>query len=160
MTRTHMRLTGIALAAGLLLAVFAGPRLFQASLASAQSAPPEVPLVLFGNATGATNGSSVVAVVVNGGSTTTCGNGLIKNDGGLKYVVQVAHDSQIAGCGKAGRTIRLYSTPSGAFSGTGGKMASQSINWVAALTSETSVTFGTPLVVRGFVPLATSDGIN
>ena len=158
MTRTQIRLTGIAVAAGLLLTAVVGLKLLSASLASAQGVPPETPLVLYGTAAGQTTGAGVVAVVLDGASATNCGSGLIKSEGGQKYVVQVAHDSQKAGCGDTGRTIRIYVFPASSFNGNGGTLANQIINWSPGQVSENNLTFGAQLTVRGFVTLATSDG--
>jgi hypothetical protein len=161
MTRVSMRLTAFAIVAGLLLLFVAAPKVFNATQAWAQSAPPDLPLVLYGTANGQATGAGVVAIVDNAGKGKTCGSGLIKNEGGQKvYAVQVAADSQIAGCGKAGRTISIYVSGGSTFTGAGGKIATQVINWTSGQTSENNLTFGPALTVRGFVTLATSDGIN
>lgn len=161
MTRIPMRLTGLAIIAGLLLLIVAAPRILSVTQALAQGVPPDLPLVLYGTANGQSTGAGVVAIVDNNGIGTTCGSGLVKNEGGQKvYVIQVAADSQVAGCGKAGRTISLYVSAGGNFNGQGGAIATQVINWSSGQTSENNLTFGTPLTVRGFVTLATSDGIN
>lgn len=161
MTRIPMRLTGFAIVASLLLLIIAAPRILSATQAFAQGAPPDLPLVLYGTANGQSTGAGVVAIVEINGKGTTCGSGLVKNEGGQKvYVVQVAADSQVPGCGKSGRTIRLYVSSGGNFNGQGGAMATQVINWTSGQTSENNLTFGASLTVRGFVTLATSDGIN
>ena len=168
MARVHTRLTGFAILAGILLLIVTAPRLLSASQAQAQAQAgagppsiPEIPLVLYGNATGAPTGAGVTALVKDGNTTVKCGAGLVMNDGAQKvYAVQVAADSHIEGCGKSGRTITLYVSPAASFSGDGGKMANQTISWTSAPTSQNNLTFGSAFTVRGFVPLATSDGIN
>ncbi len=79
-----------------------------ASTAVAQGFPPPLPTTYYGTATGASEGSLVTAYVTDGARTTKCGTGQTLMDGNtVVYVVDVAQDGQTAGCGKAGRRVKL-----------------------------------------------------
>lgn len=80
------------------------------ALVSAQGFPPPPPTTYYGKApAGVQPGDTVIAVVTEGASAMTCGDGVTASDpGGTVYVVDVVADAQIAGCGKAGRTVQFY----------------------------------------------------
>lgn len=123
----------------------------------AQSAPPDPPATYWGNATGATVGQSVVAIVSSGGTSTVCGVGQVLEDGGKTvYVVDVAAQSQIAGCGATGRQIRFYFAPTG---NTAGRLASQAATWTGAGPRNQNLTAGAELQRRGYAPSTASDGL-
>jgi len=119
-----------------------------------QGFPPDTPMVLYGDASGSQLGQGVHALVNNNGVWTYCGSGAVVNKagGGVGYVVQVAAQSQTAGCGASGRTIRLYFSP--AAYGQQGKFATQTANWVGTAGTATAqnVTLGEGLQIRGVVP--------
>ncbi|MBI5949574.1 MAG: hypothetical protein HY875_15650 [Chloroflexi bacterium] len=114
--------------------------------ASAAGGPPAIGMVAYGEAPGATPGQKIYATVTANGVSTTCGQGLVVDDGGPKYVVTVVADDQTAGCGLAGRTVGFYI---GAASSTQGpRMAITKTTWEAAKGKQVNLTFGAPLTVR------------
>lgn len=119
-----------------------------------QGFPPDTPMVAYGDASGSVLGQGVHSMVNNGGVWTYCGSGAVvnKTGGGVGYVVQVAAQSQIAGCGASGRTVKLYFSP--ASYGQLGKFATQTFNWNGAAGQATAqnVTLGEGLQIRGVVP--------
>ena len=120
--------------------------------------PPEPPATFYGSAVGASAAQGVVAIVINGATSTVCGSGVVQNDAsGPVYVVDVVSDSQRAGCGRSGRQVRFYFTPSGA---TGGKMASESGTWDKAGPKLQNLTLGAPLGIRLYGTLVASDKSN
>ncbi len=126
------------------------------SAVRAQSGPPDLPLVLYGNTTPQTTvGQKVHAYVYDGTTWTHCGLGAVVADGGQQgYTVQVAHSSQISGCGASGRQIQLYFTPhpeGGQYDGTGGRLTQGTIPWSSEPFEEVNVTLEQPLEVRGVV---------
>jgi hypothetical protein len=130
------------------------------ALVFAQGFPPEPPSTYYGTVTGgATVGQGVVAIVQSGTNSQTCGQEEVLQDGGnLVYVVDVIHNSQLAGCGQAGRQIRFYFTPVGA---NPGRLANETVNWSAAgAPKEQNLTLGPALSIRGTVPTLARDGTN
>ncbi|MCK9520280.1 MAG: hypothetical protein M0R74_14835 [Dehalococcoidia bacterium] len=122
----------------------------------AQSPPPDPPATYYGAATGATAGQGVVAIVVNGSTSTVCGTGEVLLDGGKPvYVVDVVANSQINGCGAAGRTIRFYFTPHG---GAGGRLGNETAGWSGAGATKRDLTAGPELQRAGQLPVLASDG--
>ncbi|MGE5597617.1 MAG: hypothetical protein ACM3S1_16455 [Hyphomicrobiales bacterium] len=122
----------------------------------AQSPPPDPPATYYGTATGATDGQGVVAIVVSGATSTVCGTGEVLTDNGQTvYVVDVAANSQINGCGASGRQVRFYFTPT---STSGGRLSTQSATWSGAGAKNQNLTLGAELVRRGMVPVVASDG--
>jgi hypothetical protein len=101
----------------------------------------------------------VIAIVQSGNNSQTCGQGATLQDGSnVVYVIDVIHNTQLAGCGLAGRTIRFYFTPSGA---TPGRLANETVNWSAAgAPKEQNLTLGPALSIRGTVPTLARDGTN
>ena len=157
MTRARAFLAGSAIVTGLLLLAAIAPGLFSAPTAEAQSAPPDIPLVVYGTATGANDGASVVAII--GGQ--TCGHGVVLTENSQRvYAVQVAADSQVAGCGASGRVVSFYVSGSGKnYNSTGGSIASQTVTWGSSQTSEANLTFGSAFAIRGFVTEVAKDGL-
>jgi hypothetical protein len=79
-------------------------------MVQAVDGPPAPPSTYYGKApAGIGQGDTVIAIVNDGASSTVCGDGITTTDvSGIVYVVDVVADSQIAGCGKAGRTVQFY----------------------------------------------------
>lgn len=147
------------LAAGLAAVVAGAPALLLANPtdAIAQGAPPEIPMVVYGDATGATAGQRIVALVAGPSGSTTCGTGTVINEGGSpKYVVQVAGNGQKAGCGRPGATVSFYLTPSAS---SGGRLANQTTTWNSAQIKQLNLTFGNALTPRAYAPQAAKDGV-
>lgn len=138
----------VALAAGALLAFTGLP-----GAHAQQGFPPDTPMVLYGDVNGQV-GQGVHAVVINGGVGTYCGSGAVvnKTGGGVGYVVQVASQTQTPGCGAAGRTIRLYFSPSAY--GQQGRFSTQTFSWVgtAGVATSQNATMGDGLQIRGVIP--------
>ncbi len=128
-------------------------------IASAADFPPSPPTTYYGSAGGATNGQKVIAFVSSGTNTVACGEGVVTNDAsaGLVYVVDVAADSQIPGCGLAGRQVTFYFPPS---PGSGGRLSSNNATWQDAGPRKFDITLGSPLTPRSVVPQAARDGVN
>lgn len=142
----------IPIAIGLAAALVAVP-----AAVFAQSGPPDPPATYWGNATGATAGQGVVAIVVNGNNSTVCGSGGVVNNAGTPvYVVDVAANSQITGCGANGRQVRFYFTPTG---GAGGRLATQNGTWSGAGVTNLNLTLGNELQVRAKAGQLASDKV-
>lgn len=123
-------------------------------------APPPPPATYYGTLpAGIAAGQSVIAIVTDGSSSTVCGAGAALTDpdsGNVVYVVDVASDGQIAGCGKTGRSIVFYFTPTAA---SNGRLSSGSISWSGAGPVHQDVTaLGAPLTRVGQAPQVASDG--
>lgn len=129
-----------------------------ATVVLAQGVPPGPPATFYGSAAGATPGSAVVAIVLNGNDSAVCGSGVVTTDSGAPvYVVDVVSSDQKAGCGAAGRQVRFYFTPS---PGNPGRLANETATWTGAGPKQQALTPGAPLTQQRFVPLAASDGVN
>ncbi len=131
--------------------------LLPAQDASAQSAPPTIGMVIYGDApAGSVAGQKITALVINGANTTNCGSGEVINEGGLKYVVRVRPSSALEGCGAPGTSVRLFfgPTPSSA-----SRFATTTIPWAIG-PKQQSITLGNPLPVRGRIPMVASDGVS
>jgi len=146
-------LGGIALVAAAAIAI--------PTVAMAQGgAPPPPPATYYGKApSGISAGQGVIAIVLDGQSSTVCGAGAALTDpdsGHVVYVVDVAADGQIPGCGKDGRTVMFYFTPTSASSG---RLATDVINWSGAGPVNKDLTGLGPQLTRvGIAPQAASDG--
>lgn len=118
--------------------------------AFAQTAPAP-PTTFYGSASGAIEGQSVVAFVINAGQATACGSGTVQDDeeAGLVYVVDVEQNGTIAGCGATGRQIRLYFPPK---AGGKGAFATPTVTWQPAGAYEHDVTLGAQLANRQVLP--------
>ncbi len=130
------------------------------ALVFAQGFPPDPPSTYYGTVTGgAVVGQGVVAIVQSGTSSQTCGTGAVLQEGGdLVYVIDVFQNSQTAGCGQAGRTIKFYFTPVG---GNPGRVANETINWSGpGAPKEQNLTLGPALSIKGTVPTIARDGVN
>lgn len=129
------------------------------ALAMAQDFPPPPPSTYYGTVTGgATAGQGVIAIVSDGTSSQTCGDGAVLQEGGsLVYVIDVIQDGQKTGCGKSGRTITFYFTPSG---GNPGRLSNESASWSdPGAPKQQNLTLGATLNVRGRSPAVAKDGI-
>lgn len=128
------------------------------AMAIAQGFPPPPPTTYYGTASGATSGQGVIAIVVDGTTSTVCGDGAVLTDGGSTvYVVDVVADAQKAGCGKAGRTVMFYFTPTG---GSAGRLATGSAAWTGPGPAPQSLTLGAALSASKLaVPMAAKDGV-
>ena len=128
------------------------------TIAVAAEFPPSPPTTFYGSASGATNGQAVIAFVTDGTNTTACGSGAVVNDAtaGLVYVVDVASDSQILGCGKSGRNVSFYFPPAG---GQGGRVSSNSAPWQEAGPRPFSITLGASLGRANVAAQAAKDGV-
>ena len=125
------------------------------ALVSAQGFPPPPPTTFYGKApAGVGAGDVVIAVVVDGTASQVCGDGITVADNGGSYVVDVVADAQIAGCGRAGRTVMFYfvgkkalSTDTAAWTGPGPALKDLS-------------GLGTPVTTRNRLPHVAKDGVN
>ncbi len=136
-------LAGVAIPAGL----FAG----RGRHAEAQQLPPSPPATFYGTVSGVPAGSAVVAFVVSGTTSVTCGSGTVVLEGGQTvYVVDVVHESQKQGCGAAGRTVRFY-FPSGT-PGSGGRLAVEAGTWSGSGPVQLNLTAGPQLTNTALVP--------
>ena len=88
---------------------------------------------------------------------TVCGSGLVLDDSGPVYVVDVVSDAQIAGCGANGRSVRFYFTPTGS---SGGRLATQTGTWTGAGPKALNLTLGAELERKGIIQLVASDKTN
>jgi len=150
------KLLGIGFAGAALVAVagaaFAGLNA-PTGKAAAANAPPNIGMVVFGDVPGATPGQAVFATVSVAGVSRTCGQGLVIDSGGPKFVVTVvADDSDNPGCGVAGRTVGFYLGP--ANPGQGPRFASNTTTWESAKGKQLSLSLGAALVVRARAALA------
>ena len=123
-------------------------------------APPPPPATYYGKTpAGISAGQGVVAIVLDGQSSTVCGAGAALTDsqsGNTVYVVDVAADGQIPGCGKADRTVMFYFTPT---SSSSGRLATDVISWSGAGPVNQDLTGLGPQLTRvGIAPQAASDG--
>jgi hypothetical protein len=129
------------------------------AFALAQDFPPPPPSTYYGTVTGgATAGQGVIAIVSDGTSSQTCGDGAVLQDGGnLVYVIDVIQDGQKDGCGAAGRTIRFYFTPSG---GAPARLSNETATWSApGAPNQQNLSLGATLNARGRTPAVARDGI-
>jgi hypothetical protein len=127
-----------------------------ATIAIAQ-APPDPPAVYYGSATGATAGQSVASLVSTGGTRTTCGGGVVMNEGGPVYTAQVLAASQQAGCGQSGRTVQFYLSAVG---DVGGRLSVETDPWPGAATAkQKNLTFAAPFEHLRRIPMVAKDGI-
>jgi hypothetical protein len=146
-------LAGVALLAAAAIAI--------PTVAMAQGgAPPPPPATYYGKTpAGISAGQGVIAIVIDGQSSTVCGAGasLIDSDtGDVVYVVDVATDAQIRGCGLAGREILFYFTPTAASSG---RLTTDVVTWSGAGPVNQNLTGLGPQLTRiGVAPQVASDG--
>lgn len=142
-------LAGAGLAGAVLLAV--------PSTALAQL-PPDPPATFYGPATGATAGQGVIAIVTTGGGSTVCGAGSVLSDAsGVVYVVDVASNAQIPGCGASGRQVQFYFTPTPS---QPGKLANETASWTGAGPKQQALTPGKALTLKQSTPMVASDKSN
>jgi len=121
-----------------------------------QSAPPPIPMTVYGSASGVSAGQGVIAVVTSGAQQTTCGAGVVVADGSATvFVVDVVADGQKPGCGAPGRTVEFYFTP--ATAGANGKPATSSIQWESSFHSK-DLAAGAELTLKTFSPQVAKDG--
>ena len=145
----NRQLAGAAIAAAAMLAL--------PSAALAQGVPPGPPATIYGSISGASAGQGVIAIVINGNTSTVCGAGSVVSDSGSTvFVVDVVSDSQRAGCGANGRTIRFYVTPTSPT--TGGRLANESATWTGAGPKQQALTLGAALSIVKPIPFVASDG--
>mgnify|MGYP005835937855 CR=1 FL=1 len=126
------------------------------ALVAAQSAPPAPPATFYGSVpSGVGAGQTVLAIVTSGGTTQTCGVGsTLAADSGVVYVVDVVSDSQVAGCGSAGRTVQFY------FVGNR-QMATDTATWTGAGPVQRNLTgLGPQLTPRNIGPQVAKDGVS
>lgn len=113
--------------------------------------PPNPPATFYGTVSGVPAGTAVVAVVVSGSTSVTCGSGMVGTDGGQTvYVVDVVHESQKQGCGAVGRSVRFY-FPSGN-PGIGGRLAAETGTWTGSGPVQLNLTAGPQLTNTIVVP--------
>jgi len=126
---------------------------------SAQGFPPPPPTTFYGNVpSGIVSGQGVIAIVLDGNSSQACGAGATVTDNGkVVYVVDVVSDTQIAGCGKTGRTVQFYFVSS-----SGGRIATDApVTWSGPGPVAHDVTqVGPPLTRRGSAPNVAKDGVS
>lgn len=124
--------------------------------ASAQNFPPPPPATFYGKApAGVGPGQAVVAIVLNGTASQTCGVGqTIADSSGVVFVVDVAAEAQTAGCGATGRTVQFY------FAGNK-QLATDTASWTGAGPSQKDLTnLGPQLTTRAAAPQLAKDGVN
>lgn len=117
----------------------------------AQGAPPSPPTTYYGSAEGAAEGQTVIAFVVNGGTTQACGSDVVQDDdeSGIVYAISVDQESTRSGCGATGRQVRLYFA---ATADAPAAFATQSLPWQPAGLAQEDVTLGTPFSNRIMAP--------
>ena len=128
------------------------------AMALAQGFPPPPPTTYYGTAVGATPGQAVIAIVTDGNTSTVCGDGVVTTDNGAPvYVVDVIADAQRAGCGKAGRQVLFYFTPTGSSSG---RLSTSAASWSGPGPAPQSVTLGPALTAtKNIAPSLAKDGL-
>lgn len=124
------------------------------SLAQSADEPPPLPYALvYGEADGAVAGQSVTALITTQGKTVTCGTGQVIDDpeAGIVYAIDVEHEDRIAGCGAAGRNVRLYFGPVGS---TAGRFANETLTLGSGdlVVHEFDVTLAAPMNYRLLAP--------
>jgi hypothetical protein len=125
--------------------------------------PPGPPATFYGTTpSGISVGQGVIAIVVNGSSSTVCGAGSVvadtDNGGKPSYAVDVVSASQITGCGVSGSTVMFYFTP---FGGHSGQLATDTATWTGpGATLKNITTLGPLLQSRASVPNLAKDGTN
>jgi hypothetical protein len=121
--------------------------------------PPSPPSALFyGSVTGASVGQGVVAIVVNGNKSTTCGTSRIIDSSGPVYALDLISDSQQPGCGAPGRTVLFYIPP--ANSTQPGRMATETATVPGTFGAVSrNLTPGASLTVKRYGVQVASDGI-
>lgn len=123
---------------------------------SAADFPPPPPTTFYGKVpTGIGQGDTVIAIVNNGSSSTVCGDGVTASDAsGIVYVVDVVADAQIAGCGKAGRTVQFY------FVGPR-RLGTDTAAWTGPGPAPKDLTgLGPSLTPKNRLPHVAKDGVN
>jgi hypothetical protein len=140
-------------------ALFAAAAMVSIPVSAFAQLPPSPPVALFyGKVTGGTVGQGVVAIVINGGVSTVCGTGTVVDSSGPVYAVDILSDSQIRGCGLAGRSVQFYLTPT---SNAGGRLAAETATIPNTFQAKLQdLTLGPQLTNRLFVPQAASDRTN
>ena len=127
------------------------------ALVSAQGFPPPPPTTYYGKVpAGVGQGDTVIAIVVDGSSATTCGDGVtVADTSGIVYVVEVVADAQVLGCGKAGRTVQFY------FVGKR-QMSTDSAPWTGPgpAPQKDLVGLGPVLTPKNRLPHVARDGVN
>ncbi len=108
--------------------------------------PPAIGMVAYGEVPGATPGQAIYATVTVNGVATTCGQGLVVDDGGPKYVVTVVAEDQTPGCGAAGRTVGFFLGPANPTQGP--RRAANTTTWESAKGKQVNLTLGAALTVR------------
>ena len=125
--------------------------------------PPSPPATFYGTVpTGISVGQGVIAIVVNGTSSTVCGAGSVvadtDNGGKPSYAVDVVSATQIAGCGVNNAVVMFYFTP---FGGHSGQLATDTTTWsFPGPTLKNITTLGPLLQSRANVPNLAKDGTN
>lgn len=123
-------------------------------------APPPPPATYYGKVpAGIVPGQGVIAIVMNGGTSTVCGVGATLTDSATSnvvYVVDVAVDQQVAGCGATGRSIIFYFTPTASSSG---RLSTDNVTWSGAGPVNQDLSGLGPQLNRvGVSPEVASDG--
>ncbi len=126
------------------------------ALVSAADFPPPPPTTYYGKVpSGIGPGDTVIAVVTDGSASQVCGDGVTANDAsGVVYVVDVVADAQIAGCGKAGRSVQFY------FVGPR-RLATDTASWSGPGPAQKDLTgLGASLTPKNRAPQVAKDGTN
>jgi hypothetical protein len=131
------------------------------AMALAADFPPPPPTTFYGKVpAGVATGQGVVAMVTDPGTgiQNACGAGNVLTDGGnTVYVVDVVADAQRPGCGKAGRTVMFYFTPT---LNSSGRMSTDSpAAWTGPGPTLKDISgVGPPLTRRASAPQVARDG--
>ena len=135
--------------------VFAGVALVALPATALAQFPPDPPSTYYGSATGQAVGTKVVALIGDGSSFVACGVGdVVLDSGNPVYVVDAFSDSQRAGCGKTGRVVRFYFSPTGA---NPGRLANETSSWAGSGPKNLNLTAGAALATRSNIAGVTSD---
>ncbi|MCA9829735.1 MAG: hypothetical protein R3B97_10435 [Dehalococcoidia bacterium] len=139
-------------------ALVAGTALLALPVSVMAQLPPSPPSALFyGSVQGASTGQGVVAIVINGNRSTTCGVSKVVDSGGPVFALDLLADGQVPGCGSSGRTVQFYITPS---SSGPGRMATESATVPSSFQAVArNLTPGAPLTIKRIGVQVANDGI-
>jgi hypothetical protein len=140
-------------------AVAAGVALLSVPLSALAQLPPSPPAALFyGTVANTSVGQGVVAIVINGNKSTTCGASKVIDSGGPVFALDVLSDAHIPGCAAPGRTVRFYIPP--ANSTQPGRMAAESATIPNSFSAvQRNLTLGDSLTVKRIGVQVATDGI-
>jgi hypothetical protein len=140
-------------------AIAAGAALLSIPLSAFAQLPPSPPSALFyGTVANTSAGQGVVAIVISGNKSTTCGASKVIDSGGPVYALDLISDAHIPGCAAPGRTVRFYIPP--ANSTQPGRLSAETAtvpNTFGAV--QRNLTLGDSLTVKRIGVQVATDGI-